>query len=136
LNAVAKEKSLAYDDGIGLELFTNKTSDELGFMLKHALDAIPHEKKGYETGTTAERRRRDLVRRTNLIDAIYTYFKNYWDSLVLIAEGKFTEGIFKQLKNSGSWCEVGHFIVNYVKAAPLISLLEERWMESANALTR
>ncbi len=42
---------------------------------------------------------------------------NYWHNLKLIFSGKFGEGIFNQLKNSGSWCEKDNWIVKAVKAA-------------------
>ncbi|KAF9954842.1 hypothetical protein BGZ72_004242 [Mortierella alpina] len=67
-------------------------------------------------GSTAERRRQGLARRASIFTEIKDYFVNYWNNLKLILSGNFSEGIFNQLKNSGSWCEKDNWIVKAVKA--------------------
>ncbi|KAF9575769.1 hypothetical protein EC968_001556 [Mortierella alpina] len=103
------------DDDAIFELLNTKTSDELDDMLMNVLNAIPHEAISRDIGTTAERRRQGLSRRFDLFGGIKDYFVNYWHNLKLIFSGNFSEGIFNQLKNSGSWCEKDNAIVKAIK---------------------
>ncbi|KAF9954030.1 hypothetical protein BGZ70_010686 [Mortierella alpina] len=117
VGAEAKKASVACQPGSDLELFCTKTSAELDLMLEEVFETIPFEEPGREMGTTAERRRQGLARRASIFTEIKDYFMNYWHNLKLIFSGKFGEGIFKQLKNSGSWCEKDNWIVKAVKGA-------------------
>ncbi|KAF9930046.1 hypothetical protein BGZ67_006002 [Mortierella alpina] len=117
VGAEAKKASAACQPGSELELFCTKSSAELDLMLEEIFEAIPFEEPGQEMGTTAERRRQGLARRASIFTEIKDYFMNYWHNLKLIFSGKFGEGIFKQLKNSGSWCEKDNWIVKAVKGA-------------------
>ncbi|KAG0258435.1 hypothetical protein DFQ27_004632 [Actinomortierella ambigua] len=49
-----------------------------------------------------------------LAEDIAAYFKGYVDNIKLIAQGKFDEGIFNQLKNAGRWCDSSSFFVQTV----------------------
>ncbi|KAF9285803.1 hypothetical protein BGZ68_003546 [Mortierella alpina] len=116
VGAEAKKASVACQPDSDLELFCTKTSAELDLMLEEIFETIPFEEPGHEMGTTAERRRQGLARRASIFTEIKDYFMNYWHNLKLIFSGKFGEGIFNQLKNSGSWCEKDNWIVKAVKA--------------------
>ncbi|KAF9947472.1 hypothetical protein BGZ72_010530 [Mortierella alpina] len=117
VGAVAKKPSVACQPGSDLELFCTKTSAELDLMLEEVFEAIPFEEPGQEMGTTAERRRQGLARRASIFTEIKDYFMTYWHNVKLIFSGNFSEGIFNQLKNCGSWCEKDNWIVKAVKGA-------------------
>ncbi|KAG0202779.1 hypothetical protein BGX28_004789 [Mortierella sp. GBA30] len=117
VRADAKKSSVVCDPS--LKLFCDKSTAQLDLMLEQVFETIPFEEPGKQMGTTASRRRQvqGLARRSSIFVEIKEYFTNYWHNLKLIFSGHFGEGIFNQLKNSGSWCEKDNWIVKAVKAA-------------------
>ncbi|KAF9342981.1 hypothetical protein BGX26_006474 [Mortierella sp. AD094] len=68
------------------------------------------------SGMTTAARRRALYRR-GIVGDVKNYFETYWKALKLIFKGEFAEGIFMQMKNSGSWCDSDKWIVKVIKKA-------------------
>ncbi|KAG0261820.1 hypothetical protein BG011_000651 [Mortierella polycephala] len=113
-----------------LQFFCDESEVLLDEMIEDMLALVPQDrpKKQHavqplagELGTTAARRResQDLVSAENYLDFftdVKTYFMNYWKNLKLIFSGRFSEGIFNQLKNSGSWCDNTSWYVKAIKA--------------------
>jgi hypothetical protein len=109
----------------GMEMFcdpSQKQMKQLNKIFDDVYAKIPsktlnaHQNAGM---TGAERRRMNaiaLAKTQGLFTDIKDYFVTYWSSLKLIFQGQFGEGIFKQLKNAGSWCEKDNWIVKAIKA--------------------
>lgn len=106
----------------GMEMMCDSSQNQLDQLFESVFAKIPHKifKAHQNSGlTSAERRRKNaaaLVRQQGLFSDIKEYFVNYWNNLKLIFQGRFGEGIFNQLKNSGSWCEKDNWIVKAIKA--------------------
>ncbi|KAG0006940.1 hypothetical protein BGZ65_001427 [Modicella reniformis] len=94
----------------GMEMFCDNSMAQLDRIIENVFANVPRKDlKAPQNGrsTTAERRRKNakaLAKQQGLFTDIKTYF------------GKFGEGIFKQLKNAGSWCEKDSWVVKAVKA--------------------
>ncbi|KAK3842413.1 MAG: hypothetical protein J3R72DRAFT_508843 [Linnemannia gamsii] len=63
----------------------------------------------------ARRRSYPAIVKRALWDDVVNYFKNYRKALGMIVKGDFGEGLFQQLKNSGSWCNKSSWIVKAAK---------------------
>ncbi|KAH7033851.1 hypothetical protein BKA57DRAFT_510585 [Linnemannia elongata] len=68
------------------------------------------------TPAPARRRSYPVMVKRSIIGDVKSYFKTYWEALGKIFKGEFAEGIFLQMKNSGSWCEKNNWVVKAVKA--------------------
>ncbi|KAF9352907.1 hypothetical protein BGX34_011909 [Mortierella sp. NVP85] len=106
----------------GMEIFCDPSRKQLDQIFDDVFAKITyktlnaHQKPGM---TSAERRRMNaiaLAKTQGLFTDIKDYFVTYWDNLKLIFQGHFGEGIFRQLKNAGSWCEKDNWIVKAIKA--------------------
>ncbi|KAG0227118.1 hypothetical protein B0O80DRAFT_465341 [Mortierella sp. GBAus27b] len=110
----------------GLEMFCDPSShNQLDAMFQSVFDKIPQrvlnsiDHRNNRGMTSAERRRQNavaLARQQGIFSDIKSYFVTYWHNLKLIFQGNFSEGIFNQLKNAGSWCEKDSWIVKAIKA--------------------
>ncbi|KAF9936117.1 hypothetical protein BGZ65_002727 [Modicella reniformis] len=107
----------------GMEMFCEKSRAQLNRMIEDVFANVP--RKGLKTlqngitTTSTERNRMNAIaqaQQLGLYTDIKEYFMNYWNNLKLIFQGKFGEGIFNQLKNSGSWCEKDSWVVKAIKA--------------------
>ncbi|KAG0202781.1 hypothetical protein BGX28_004791 [Mortierella sp. GBA30] len=113
----AQESSDACDMGPDLQYLCGLTEVQMDRMLEQALENVALvDPRSKDLGTTAARRRHQGLAKRNIFSDIKDYFVTYWNSLKLIFQGKFGEGIFNQLKNSGSWCEKNNWIVKAAKA--------------------
>ncbi|KAF9348752.1 hypothetical protein BGX26_012861 [Mortierella sp. AD094] len=108
-----KNKCLAKGD---LKVFCDDTDVQFEKMLDSVFSNAIQKQNGGRRGTTAELRRQSHAK-MGIFSDIKDYFVTYWESLKLIFTGNFGEGIFKQLKNAGSWCEKDNWIVKAVKLA-------------------
>ncbi|KAG0371624.1 hypothetical protein BGX24_001409 [Mortierella sp. AD032] len=63
----------------------------------------------------ARRRSCPAIVKRALWDDVVNYFKTYRKTLGMVVKGDFGEGVFQQLKNSGSWCNKSSWIVKAVK---------------------
>ncbi|KAF9917226.1 hypothetical protein BX616_001608 [Lobosporangium transversale] len=109
-----------------LQIFCDEPQAKLNQIIEDIFADIPLTNPGSKqdnkmaTATVATRRQQQrqnlLLRQNGLFSDIKNYFVSYWENLKLIFQGKFGEGIFNQLKNSGSWCEKDNWIVKAVKA--------------------
>jgi len=98
--------------------FCNDSMDDLNKMFDNAVDGIPAEDPNATPQSPHRRSYLYLRKREECgFTAIKNYFKTYWDNLKLIFQGNFGEGIFNQLKNSGSWCESTCWYAKTVKIA-------------------
>ncbi|KAF9902129.1 hypothetical protein EC991_005242, partial [Linnemannia zychae] len=102
-----------------IEIFCSETNDKLMADLNKALSEIPPEELNADPAAAAagpaRRRSYPVIVKRNLFTEVGDYFKKYWEALGLIAKGEFGEGIFKQLKNAGSWCNKDDWVVKAVK---------------------
>ncbi|KAF9583691.1 hypothetical protein BGW38_008840 [Lunasporangiospora selenospora] len=107
----------------GSEIFCKHQPDDIGRMFENAFvnQLIQRENAARRGGSTADRRRQPrpsngIMKQLDIFSDIKSYFVNYWHNIQMIFQGRFGEGIFNQLKNSGSWCEKDNWIVKAVKA--------------------
>ncbi|KAF9163509.1 hypothetical protein BGX20_001297 [Mortierella sp. AD010] len=108
-----RNKCLAKGD---LAVFCGDTDVKFEKMLDSAFSNAIQRRNGGRRGTTAEQRRQNASSMGIFTD-VKDYFVTYWENLKLIFNGNFGEGIFRQLKNAGSWCEKDNWIVKAVKLA-------------------
>ncbi|OAQ24992.1 hypothetical protein K457DRAFT_1880007 [Linnemannia elongata AG-77] len=106
-----------------LAIFCSETDSQLETDFDTMLAGLPTEDPdagnadaGNADAAPARRRSYPVMVKRDLIDDVKNYFKTYWKALTLIAKGEFGEGIFLQLKNSGSWCENSNWFVKAIKA--------------------
>ncbi|KAG0045167.1 hypothetical protein BGZ89_005734 [Linnemannia elongata] len=106
-----------------LDIFCSETEDQLQTDFDTMLAGLPTEDPdagnadaGNADAAPARRRSYPVMVKRGLIDDVKNYFKTYWKALTLISKGEFGEGIFLQMKNSGSWCENSNWFVKVIKA--------------------
>ncbi|KAF9145262.1 hypothetical protein BG015_011949 [Linnemannia schmuckeri] len=101
---------------LDLEIFCSDPVSQLEADFEQMLTELPTENPDEAaTGAPARRRSYPAIVKRNLIDDVKNYFKTYWKALGLIVKGEFGEGIFLQLKNSGSWCNNDNWFVKAIK---------------------
>ncbi|KAI1313878.1 hypothetical protein EDD11_002413 [Mortierella claussenii] len=95
-----------------LQFFCEQSQSSLNNMIQDVFANIPKHRPGSPRPSNGL----DLIRQNGLFADVKHYFVAYWDNLKLIFHGQFGEGIFNQLKNSGSWCEKDNWLVKAAKA--------------------
>ncbi|KAG0371623.1 hypothetical protein BGX24_001408 [Mortierella sp. AD032] len=94
----------------GLEMFCSESASQLDAELDAALAELSK-----KSNFSSRDRSYPAIVKRGLWDDVTDYFKTYWKALGMIVKGDFGEGIFLQLKNSGSWCNKSSWIVKAVK---------------------
>ncbi|KAG0270937.1 hypothetical protein BGZ95_001347, partial [Linnemannia exigua] len=101
---------------ISLESFCSESESQLDIDFDTMLAELPTEDPDAgATATPALRRSYPVFVKRDLIGDVKLYFKNYYRALGMIVKGDFGEGLFLQLKNSGSWCNHDSSIVKVIK---------------------
>ncbi|KAG0216806.1 hypothetical protein B0O80DRAFT_465429 [Mortierella sp. GBAus27b] len=105
----------------GMDIFCDSPQSDLDKMMGDIYSQIPNPQDQFMNTagmTTADRRKNqmNIMKQSNLIEDVKHFFTEYVNNLKLIFQGQFDEGIFNQLKNVGSWCDMDNFVVKIVKA--------------------